>query len=104
MNFQEFHQLCLEAQHAMDFLVNPKNKDKTMQEVLDEFEASGGESLGSGSFGDVFAHPNWNYVIKIFTDDDCYLRFIRYISKNPNKIFPRVVGSVQRVVPFYKRS
>ena len=103
MQFKEW--LLTEAfDKVSDFLLNPAHRDKTFEELLKDFRASGGEFIGGGQFGQVFDHPSWPYVLKIFPHDDCYLAFARWASRINHPAFPKFFGAPQRVVPFYRRS
>lgn len=77
-------------------------KKKTLWDVLDDFQRLGG-SWASGKFGTVLLHPRWNYAFKFFTNDVCYLRFIRWAARNPHPCLPRVLSKPKRMVPFYRR-
>lgn len=85
-----------------DFLLNPEHRDKDWNALMDEFEKSGGKVLGYGSKGSVYEHPSWNYVLKMFYDDEFYIRFIRFVIQNRHPSFPKIF-SLQRIVPFFKR-
>lgn len=91
-------------QHALDFFNNPNNASKTFDEMETELRTQGGERLGSGALGVAYTHPNWNYVLKIFQFKDYnYIRYIRDVLRNPNPIFPKVIGTLQKVIPNFKR-
>lgn len=95
--------LWLEAFDTVsDFLLNPDHRNMTFDELLQKFKASGGEYIGSGRYGQVFSHPKWNYVVKLY-DDEYYTRFVRFANRNPNPAFPKFYGTPQRVLPFYRR-
>ena len=86
-----------------DFLLNPQHRKKIFSELVKEFEASGGRQIGGGKYSSVFEHPSWPYILKLFKDP-YYLRFARYVYKNPHPSLPKLYGPPQRVVPFYRRS
>lgn len=86
-----------------DFLLNPAHRDKQFYELVKEFVASGGIEHNGGRYGTVFEHPSWPYVIKLFYEDACYLKFARFAYRNPHPAFPKLYGQPQRIVPFYKR-
>lgn len=88
---------------AFDFLLNKDYTDKSFNELLLDFEESGGKWIGSGKSGNVFAHPNWKYVLKTFVDDSCYLKFVRFAYKNPHPAFPKFYGLPHRILPQFKR-
>lgn len=52
------------------------------------FTERGFRQIGYGSYGRVYGKPSANYVIKIFTADPCYSRFLSLIAANKNKHFP----------------
>lgn len=103
ISFKEFI-LREDFDSVSDFLLNPEHRNKTFSELMHEFEKSGGKHIGSGKYGQVFEHPNWNYVIKVFPNDPEYLSFARFAYKNPHPSFPKLWGPPQRIVPFYKRT
>jgi len=86
-----------------DFLLNPEHRNKTWDQLMKEFEASGGEYAGGGRHASVFSHPRWPYVLKMFHDVN-YLRFARFAYKTSHSAFPKLFGPPQKVVPFYKRT
>lgn len=102
MHFKQWF-LNEEFNNVMDFLLNPANRNKTWQELMHEFQASGGQFLGSGQFGSVFSHPKWNYVVKLF-NDPYYLKFVRLAVRMPHPSFPKFFGTAQKIIPFYRRS
>ncbi len=88
---------------VQDFLSNPVHNDKDRWEWMKDFESSGGQFLGQGSYGSVYSHPKWPYVVKTFTQDEPYVKFLRWSMKNPNKSFPKMYGKPTQVIPPYKR-
>lgn len=99
----QFKQFYESFETPTDLFLNPANKNKSLEELLEEFYAKGGKNIGNGSCGEVFYHPSWKYVVKTFKDDPHYLRFARFAYKNPHPAFPKIYGPPQRIVPFYKR-
>jgi hypothetical protein len=85
-----------------DFLLNPEHRYKTWDQLIEEFEESGGKILGHGSYGTVFSHPKWPYVLKMY-NDMYYTRFVRFAYNNPHVSFPKIYNLPQKVVPFWKR-
>lgn len=95
----------LEAfERTEDFLLNKDYSDKQFFELLKDFEESGGKKIGVGKYGSVYSHPNWNYVLKTFEKDDCYLRFVRFAVKNQLSAFPKFYGVPKKIYPQYLRS
>lgn len=86
-----------------DLLSDPRNNEKTIWQLLDDFKAKGGEILGNGKFATVLFRPSWKYVVKIFSDDVPYLKFVRFVLKNPRPSFPVFYDKPRRIIPNYKR-
>lgn len=78
-------------------------RDRSLHDALWDFTRAGGEVLGVGRFGTVITHPSWDHVYKFFAHDDGYLRFVRWVLKNPDPAFPRFLSKPKRIVPFFKR-
>jgi hypothetical protein len=102
MRFSQFLTLHEAFDTVSDFLLNPEHRYKTWDQLMKEFEASGGSYIGGGRFGTVYDHPSWPYVVKVF-NDPFYLRFARFAYRNPHPCFPKFFGPPQRIVPFYTR-
>lgn len=101
MNFQDW--LVNESFDTVsDFLLNPEHRNKTWNQLIDEFKASGGKIIGVGKYGQVFSHPSWSYVLKVYFDE-YYTRFVRFAYRNPHPSFPKFYGPPQRIIPFYRR-
>jgi len=63
--------------------------------------------VGSGAHSQVFEIPSKNYVIKVWTLDQSYESFLRYILKSENRNnphFPRVLGRMKTIPAFHRRS
>jgi hypothetical protein len=103
ISFTSFFHINESFDTVSDFLLNPEHRDKRWWDLMKEFEASGGKQIGAGKYGTVYSHPKWPYVIKTFTKDDPYLRFVRFAYKNPYPPFPKFYGTPKRIVPFYAR-
>jgi hypothetical protein len=87
-----------------DLLSDPANDHLTWWKLVDKFEADGGQLLGQGRYGQVLYHPDWPYVIKLFPQDDIYLKFIRFAYSNPHVSFPKIYGPPKSVVPRWTRT
>lgn len=103
ISFSQFFLIKEAFDTVTEFMVNPEHSDKDYDQLIAEFEASGGQIIGSGSYGIVYSHPKWPYVLKVFSWDDPYLKFARYAYTNPHPSFPKFYGKPQRVVPQYTR-
>jgi len=93
-----------EFEKSSDVVSNPENNERTLNDILVDFEKSGGKVLGVGKYGKVLYHPKWKFVLKIFKNDNAYLSFVRFAIKNPRKSFPKFYDKPRRIIPNYKRS
>lgn len=84
------------------FLFDPANSQKILREVEDDFKRDGGQVYGA-CYGKVYIHPKWNYVLKTFIGDSCYLKYARFAQENYCKAYPVFYGKPQKVVPHYLR-
>lgn len=57
----------------------------------------------SGTYGKVFDNPKWNYVIKMWQKDDCYMDFVNFTIANPSNNYPRFVKKKMMLPVFFKR-
>jgi hypothetical protein len=87
------------------FLLNPENRDIEWNQLIAEFEADGGKVLGSGIAAQAFFHPNWDYVLKTYSYDSCYTRYVRLAMNPPFKssAFPIFYDKPRRVIPQFTR-
>jgi hypothetical protein len=85
-----------------DLLSDPRNNERTVHELLDEFQSNGGKILGNGKFATVL-FPSWKFVVKIFSDDTPYLKFVRFCLNNPRPSYPKFFDKPRRIIPNYKR-
>ena len=60
--------------------------------------------LDRGMWGQVFDHPSWNYVVKVFDTDDAYLSFVNFVLQNPNIHYPKFLRKPIEMHLFHKRS
>jgi hypothetical protein len=86
-----------------NLLRDPANNHTSLRDLLSSFSNNGGEILGQGKFATVLRHPSWKHVIKIFSDDVPYLKFVRFCIKNPRPSFPVFYDLPRRIIPNYKR-
>lgn len=89
--------------YPSDLFLDPRNNEKSFEEIFKEFEKEGGAIIGSGKYGVVLNHPQWPYVIKLLDNDDIYIAFARFAYKNPHPAFPKLFGPPQRIIPNFKR-
>lgn len=89
--------------NVFDFLLNPEHDNTEWFMLLRKFENNGGIVLGRGSKGTVLEHPSWKYVLKIFSDDSFYLKYVRFCLKNKRKSFPIFFDKPRKIIPRFKR-
>ena len=73
-------------------------------DIQNQFAAKGIKFVGGGKYGQVFTHPSWDYVIKIFENDPEYMGFVNWVIAHPNKHFPKFVKKPLRMHKFHNRS
>ncbi len=105
MKFDDVYSTLLERS-GQEMLDDPQNPTGDAYHMADRLVAKGGKHLGIGAYGNVYYHPSWDYVMKVFeTSDECYLRFIRFAQKHPEiAAFPKVIQKPKAFVPSYIRS
>lgn len=83
---------------------NPEHNDANLEDILVKFENNGGEILGDGAFATALSHPKWNYVLKIFKEDDAYLTYARYCFRNQNNpCVPKFLDKPRKIIPNFTR-
>ncbi len=92
----------MKARDILEEKWTQRYRERGLYDVINDFEKHGGSWAG-GRFGTVFVHPRWSFVYKIFSDDKCYLRFVRWAMRNPHPALPRFLTRPKAVVPFYRR-
>jgi len=92
--------------HAKDVqpvtLIEAKLEFRQVMSSMDRAEmflqAKGFRSIGSGASADVYTHPNFAYVLKVFDQDSCYNNFCYMVSQNQaNPHFPKFRGQPMRI-------
>ena len=92
-----------EFDNVFNFLLNPEHDNTEWYELLRKFESHGGKILGQGKHATVMEHPSWKYVLKVFAKDDPYLKFVRFVMKNPRSSYPIFYDKPRKFVPRFKR-
>jgi hypothetical protein len=87
-----------------DLISDPSNNDRFLSDILKDFEKSGGTVLGRGRYAVALTRSNWNHVVKLFFSDDSYLKFVRFVLKNPKPSFPKFLDKPRKIVPNFTRS
>ena len=90
-------ELLNEAQ-MLDEISRPPSRYEA-EEVLKQ---AGYRMIGMGSYADVYAKPNENTVLKLFTNEDtAYQDFVYVTISNPNPHFPKFKGKMMKVTDDY---
>lgn len=91
--------------HIFEQLKGTHNlRNLTWEELVEYLKTHNVSRIGQGAFGDVFYHPSWNYVVKVFDTDTAYLNFIKFVEHNPNKHYPKILKSPKLMHQFHKRN
>lgn len=105
MKYKDFysHLIAEKFEKISDLISDPSNNNKTINEILKEFTDSGGKILGQGTYATVLYHPSWRYVLKIFSDDVPYIKYVRFCIQNNRQSFPKFFDKPRRILPNFKR-
>lgn len=76
----------------------------TWNELVQELAKVGINSLGKGRFGQVFYKAGWNYVIKVFENDNAYLDYVNFCIENPNPHYPKFIKKPLNMHQFHART
>jgi hypothetical protein len=64
--------------------------------------ASGYRRIGHGTYAQVWAKPGDPFVLKVFREDEAYLRFINLITDHQdNPHFPRIRGRLTKIRDYW---
>lgn len=71
----------------------------SMQEFTKVMADNGWKKINEfGFFANVYQHPNYPYVAKVFVNDNSYLKYFNYIKQNQsNPHVPKVRGKAVRI-------
>lgn len=76
----------------------------TWPQIIEHIKQHYGIQLvGSGAYGQVFIHPSWNYVIKIYESDPGYDRFLNICSSMKTPHLPKVIKPPKTIHQFHLR-
>ncbi len=105
MEYTDFYDdlICEKFENVSDLVSDPSNNDRTISDILKDFEANGGKVLGQGTYATVLYHPSWKFVAKIFSDDIPYLKYVRFCLTHPRKSFPKFFDKPRRILPNIRR-
>lgn len=79
-------------------------RTSSWEQIVELLKSHDIRRIGQGAFGDVFAHPSWNYVVKVFDTDSAYLAFIDFVQQHPNKHYPKIIKSPKQIHQFHLRN
>ena len=70
-----------------------------MHGLIDKMYDYGWDQIGEGGYSNVFQHPNYPYVVKVFIGDSLYLQYFMLVIKpnQNNPHVPKVRGKTMRV-------
>ena len=104
MKFKEYYSLIKEEFENLEkFILNPEYSHLELNQIESLFQQKGGKILGQGAFAKVYSHPSWSYVLKLFSDDPCYIRYVKYAMRSNNKHFPVFLDKPRKYLPSFKR-
>jgi hypothetical protein len=88
----------------LDELTGVKSqKDKTASQILiDILNKDHNIKVANGVFGVILINDAWDYVVKFFAKDNCYLKFVEYAIDNPNNCFPKFKRKPICMTAFFK--
>lgn len=67
-------------------------------QIKTALEKYGFKLIGSGAKGAAFSHKNYPYIIKLFSYDDGYMRYIKFANQNPNNRYvPKFKGQPTKI-------
>lgn len=81
-----------------------KYHSMTWVELIKHLESQYGITMKRGVWGQVFIHPSWNYVVKVFDTDNAYLQFVKFAIDNPDKHYPKFISRPIEMHMFHRRS
>lgn len=82
-----------------------KFQHMTWDEFINYLESHGIAVIGEGVYGQVFAHPSWNYVVKVFDSDSGYENFLSFVTKHQQlNCLPRLKRGMVKLHQFHRRS
>jgi hypothetical protein len=88
---------------VFNFLLNPEHDNTEWYDLIRKFESSGGKVLGQGKYATAMEHPSWKYILKVFRRDAHYIKFVRFVLKNPRPSFPVFYDKPRKIIPHFKR-
>lgn len=82
-----------------------KFQHMTWDEFVRHLQQYGINVVGEGVYGQVFAHPSWTYVVKVFDSDSGYENFVSFAAKHQNlSCIPKIKRGMVKLHQFHRRS
>lgn len=75
----------------------------TWDDIRIELEKHGIHSIGMGTYGEVFHKSSWDYVIKVFENDNAYHEYVNFCIQNPNPHYPKFIKKPMNMHQFHTR-
>lgn len=73
-------------------------KNPVWERIRKTFSDKGFDQLGHGVFATVFSHPSYPLILKIFRQDDGYMKWLNFINANQGNIhLPQLRGKVTNI-------
>ncbi len=83
-------------------ILNELSLPPTRQDAGKLLRNAGYVPIGKGEFGSIYARPNDQFVLKLFTSkDEAYIQFLRLIQSVSNPHFPVIHGKPMRITDTY---
>ena len=75
-----------------------KDKIATRSLIKTSLEKYGFKLVGAGAKGAAFSHDKYPYIIKIFSYDRGYTRYVKFVNAHPNNIYvPKFKGQPTKI-------
>lgn len=88
----------IDAIQRLDELSRPNEMEDAEPILL----RAGWEIAGQGYYGSVYCKEGADYVLKLFDSRDrAYLAFLKLIKEHPNPHFPKILGKLVKITPYY---
>lgn len=73
-------------------------KNPVWERIRKTFSDKGFDQLGHGVFATVFSHPSYPLILKVFRQDDGYMKWLNFVNANQGNIhLPQLRGKVTNI-------
>lgn len=76
-------------------------KNKTAGQILKQIKADNGITMYRGVYGIVLVHNDWDYALKLFPKDDCYMDFLKFCKSHKSPHLPKIIKGPIELTPFF---